>query len=430
VISFEDAQAQVLAHVTFLEDERIPILNALGRVLACGITAPRDVPHEDNSAMDGFAVRQEDLKGATGRNGTLLTLVGESRAGRPFEGSIRPGEAVRIMTGALVPPGADTVIMSEHASTGDGEVELFRDPGKGANIRLRGEYITCGDTVLRPGDTIGPSEIGILATLGYAHVQVYKRPVVAILSTGDELVDLGDTLGPEQVFSSNAYSLAAQILECGGVPLSLGIAPDEEQELVVRLLEGRSADVIVTSGGVSQGRHDLVRQALMRLGMKLVFWNVAMKPGKPMLFGTVEQKPVFGLPGNPGAAMICFEQFVRPAMLRMMGHKRLFRPQAQAMLAGQAISSSDLVCFLRCKLENDHGPFTASVIPKLGAGLHRSKLPTDGLIVIAPGRALVNPGDTVVVQILRWPVSGHFAKSLLDHHQALWTCASGTTGCA
>ncbi|MDQ1239416.1 MAG: molybdopterin molybdotransferase [Thermodesulfobacteriota bacterium] len=406
MISFEEAQALVLARVKSLESEKIPILDALGRVLANEIAAPRDVPHEDNSAMDGFAVRHEDIKGSSGSSGMRLTVVGESRAGKPFGGSISRGETVRIMTGAVIPQGADTVVMSEYTFAGEGDVVVFRDPGKGANIRFRGEYIACGETVLRSGETIGASEIGILAASGYAKIKVCKRPVVAVLSTGDELVDLCSPLGPGQIFSSNAYSLAAQILECGAVPLSLGIASDDEDELVGKLQEGlAAADVVVTSGGVSEGRHDLVKQSLVRIGMKIVFWKVAMKPGKPVLFGTVEQKPIFGLPGNPGAATICFEQFVRPAVLKMMGHKRLMRPQSQAILAGQAISPSDRLCFLRCRLEEERGRLTARLIPKLGVGLHRSSFSTDGLIVIPPGKSFIKPGDTVVVQILRWPLS-------------------------
>ncbi|MBM3299252.1 MAG: molybdopterin molybdotransferase MoeA, partial [Deltaproteobacteria bacterium] len=215
MIGFQDAQAQVLDHVTVLEDEQTPILNALGRVLVHEIAAPRDIPHETNSAMDGIAVRHEDVNGASSGNGRGLTLVGESRAGRPFEGSIGPGQAVRIMTGAVVPTGADTVVMAEDACPGEGEVVVLRDPGKGANIRLRGEHVSRGDTVLRQGETIGPSEIGILASLGLTNVQVFRKPVVAILPTGDELVNLGDILGPGRVFSSNTYSLAAHVLECG-----------------------------------------------------------------------------------------------------------------------------------------------------------------------------------------------------------------------
>lgn len=406
MISFEEAQALVLARVQSLESEKIPILDALGRILAGEISAPRDVPHDDNSAMDGFAVRHEDIKGSSGSGGIRLAVVGESRAGKPFEGSIGPSEAVRIMTGAVIPSGADTVVMSEHTSAEEGDVVVFRDPGRGANIRLRGEYISCGETVLRPGETIGASEIGLLASSGYAQIPVYKRPAVGVLSTGDELVDLGTPLGPGQIFSSNAYSLAAQILECGAVPMSLGIASDDEDGLVGKLRQGlAAADVVVTSGGVSEGRHDLVKQALMSIGMSLVFWKVAMKPGKPVLFGTVGHTLVFGLPGNPGAATICFEQFVRPALLKMMGHKRLVRPQAQAVLAGQAISSSDRLCFLRCRLEQDRGRLTARLIPRLGVGLHRSSFSTHGLIVIPPGKSLIKPGDTVAVQILRWPVS-------------------------
>lgn len=409
MICYEDARALIIDCIKPLGDEDVPILDALGRVVASEIAAPRDVPHEDNSAMDGFAVRHEDVKGASGRSGKPLTVVGESRAGKPFEGSISQGEAVSIMTGGVIPRGADTVVMFEHTSSGDGVVFVLRDPGKGANIRLRGEYIRSGEIILRPGDTIGPPEVGLLATIGQSRVKVYRRPVVAVLSTGDELVDLDSTLGPGQVFSSNAYSLAAQIMESGAMPMSLGIARDDEQELVSKLREGLAfADVVVTSGGVSEGRHDLVKQAFATLGLRVVFWKVAIKPGKPVLFGTMEEKPIFGLPGNPGATLICFEQFVRPALLKMMGHKSLKRLQAQAVLADGAIRQSDRLCFLRCRLEKDGGRLRARLIPKLGVGLHRTGFYTDGLMVIPPGNALIEPGDTVEVQILRLPDSDCF----------------------
>ncbi len=407
MITFDEAQAYVICRVRRLDHERVLIDDALGRVLAADVTAPRDVPHEDNSAMDGFAVRHVDIRDATVSNTIRLTVIGESRAGSPFDRGVSPGEAVRIMTGALVPAGADTVVMSEYTSAAGEDVQVVQDPGKGANIRRKGEYIACGDTVLRKGETIGAAEIGILATLGYSQVQVYRQPVVAVLSTGDELVELGHALGPGQIYSSNAYSIAAQIKECGAVPLPLGAAHDDEKELIEKLRPGLSADVIVTSGGISEGRHDLVKQALIRVGMQVIFWKVAMKPGKPVLFGVLDQKPVFGLPGNPGASIICFEQFVRPALLKMMGHRRLMRPQFEAILDGQAIrGSSDRVSFLRCRLQDDNGRLLTRVIPRLGVGLHRSSLATDGLIVIASGRGLVKPGDGVTVQILRWPVSG------------------------
>jgi len=401
VISFDEARRQVLARTPILGTERATILEALGRVLACEITASRDVPHENNSAMDGYAVRHEDVIGASSKSPALLRVIGESLAGKACGDRVGPGQAVRIMTGALIPRGADTVVVSE-ASHAQGEwVELRGDPGPGANVRTKGQFVKWGEVLLQPGDIIGPSEVGVLATLGISQVDVNKRPGVAILSTGDELVDLDQPLGPDKVYSSNAYSLAAQVMECGGVPFSLGTASDDEEEIAAKLSAGISADVIVTSGGVSVGRHDLVKQTLSNLGMELVFWKVAMKPGKPLLFGVLEGKLVFGLPGNPGAATISFEQFVRPALLRMMGHQELLRPVAEAVLAGESVARSDRIQFIRCRLEVANGALKALVIPKLKPAMIRTTVAVDGLILVEPGEGLIEPEERVTVQILK-----------------------------
>lgn len=401
MISFEEARKQVLGRAPILGTERVKLLEGLGRVLAKEITAPRDVPHENNSAMDGYAVRHEDVIDASSECPSRLRVIGESLAGRPYADRVGPGQAVRIMTGGIIPLGADTVVMSEASRIQGDAVELVEDPGAGANVRTKGQYVKGGEVVLRPDDMIGPSEVGILATLGISDVDVYRRAVVAILSTGDELVDLDEPLRPDKVYSSNAYSLAAQVMECGGVPMSMGIASDDERELVSKLSAGHSADAIVTSGGVSIGRHDLVKQALSNLGMELVFWKVAMKPGKPFLFGMLGQKPVFGLPGNPGAATISFEQFVRPALLRMMGHKELLRPAAEAELAGESLARSHWVRFIRCRLEVANGKLKAWGFPKLRPAMIRTTVAVDGLIVVEPGEGSIEPGESVTVQILK-----------------------------
>jgi len=401
VISFEEARKQVLGRAPILGTERVKLLEGLGRVLAKEIIASREVPHEDNSAMDGYAVRHEDVIGASIECPARLRVIGESLAGRPYADRVGPGQAVRIMTGGIIPLGADTVVMSEASRAQGDAVELVEDPGPGANVRTKGQYVKGGEVVLRSGEMIGPSEVGILATLGISEVDVHKRPVVAILSTGDELVDLDQPLGPDKVYSSNAYSLAAQVMECGGVPFPLGTASDDEREIASKLSAGLSADVIVTSGGVSVGRHDLVQQTLSNLGMELVFWKVAMKPGKPLLFGVVGGKPVFGLPGNPGAATISFEQFVRPALLRMMGHKELLRPAAEAELAGESLARSDWVRFIRCRLEVANGKLKAWGFPKLRPAMIRTTVAVDGLIVVEPGEGSIELGESVTVQILK-----------------------------
>jgi molybdopterin molybdotransferase len=389
--------------VPILGTERVRLLDGLGRVLAKEITAPREIPHEDNSAMDGYAVRHEDVIGASIECPARLRVIGESLAGRPYADRVGPRQAVRIMTGGLIPLGADTVVVSEASSTQGHSVELVEDPGPGANVRAKGQFVQHGEVLLKRGDLIGPSEVGILATLGMSEVDIHKRAVVAVLSTGDELVDLDQPLRPDKVYSSNHYSLAAQVMECGGVPMSLGIASDDERELVSKLSAGHSADAIVTSGGVSMGRHDLVKQALSNMGMELIFWKVAMKPGKPFLFGMLGQVPAFGLPGNPGAATISFEQFVRPALLRMMGHQELLRPVAEAALAGESIARSDRIQFIRCRLEVANGVLNASVIPKLKPAMIRTTVAVEGLIVVEPGEGLIEPGEKVTVQILKRP---------------------------
>ncbi len=401
MISFEEARKQVLGRAPILGTERVKLLEGLGRVLAKEITASREVPHEDNSAMDGYAVRHEDVIGASIECPARLRVIGESLAGRPYADRVGPGQAVRIMTGGIIPLGADTVVMSEASRAQGDAVELVEDPGAGANVRTKGQYVKGGEVVLRSGEMIGPSEVGILATLGISDVDVYRRAVVAVLSTGDELVDLDQPLGPDKVYSSNHYSLAAQVMECGAVPMSLGISSDDVRELAVKLSAGHSADAIVTSGGVSIGRHDLVKQALSNLGMELVFWRVAMKPGKPLLFGMLGQEPVFGLPGNPGAATISFEQFVRPALLRMMGHQELLRPVAEAKLAGESVVRSDRIHFIRCSLEETNGVLNARVIPKLRPAMIRTTVAVDGLIVVEPGEGSIEPGEIVAVQILK-----------------------------
>ena len=351
--------------------------------------------------MDGYAVRHVDVIGASIECPARLRVIGESLAGRPYADRVGPGQAVRIMTGGLIPLGADTVVMSEASRIQGDAVELVEDPGLGANVRVQGEYLQYGEVLLNRGDLIGPSEVGILATLGISAVDVYRRAVVAILSTGDELVDLDQPLRPDKVYSSNAYSLAAQVLECGGIPLSLGTSSDDEREIAAKLSEGISCDAIVTSGGVSIGRHDMVKEALSNLEMELVFWKVAMKPGKPFLFGMLGQKPVFGLPGNPGAATISFEQFVRPALLRMMGHQELHRPAAEAELAGESLARSDRVQFIRCKLEVANGKLKVWGIPKLKPAMIRTTVAVDGLIVVEPGEGSIEPGERVTVQILK-----------------------------
>lgn len=400
VIPIGEAQQKVLEEIPVLGRERIHILEALGRVLAQEVAAARDVPSANNSAMDGFSCRHEDIAGANASNPARLTVVGDSPAGRPFTGTVGPGEAVRIMTGGLIPAGADTVVMVEDTQMDGNHVLCLSDPGLNAHVRLQGEDVRAGEVVLPEGTIIRPPEVGMLATLGHAYVQVHQRPVVAILSTGDELVDLDEPFVDGKVVCSNTYSLAAQVSECGAIPLSLGIATDDEADQRARISEGLRADVILTSGGVSVGKYDLVKDTLAQLGMQVKFWKVAMKPGKPLVFGTIGNKPVFGLPGNPTSAMISFEQFVRPALLKMMGHKRLFRFLIDAVLAQEVKTSKDRPHLVRCKLFEKDGKLMAVATGTQSSGALRSMVLADGLMILTPERAPYAAGDPVKVQVL------------------------------
>ncbi len=400
MIEIGEAQRKVLEDIPVLGRERVYIVEALGRVLAQDVAAKRDVPSEDNSAMDGYCCRHEDVAGANSDNPAKLRIIGDSPAGRPFMGSVGPGEAVRIMTGGLIPSGADTVIMVEHTRREGDYVLCLRDPGPNAHIRRHGEDVKAEEIVLSVGDIIRPPEVGMLATLGHAYVHVYQRPIVAILSTGDELVDLDEPFTDGKVVCSNSYSVAAQVIECGAIPLSLGIASDDEADQRARISDGLRADVIITSGGVSVGKYDLVKDALSKLGMKVKFWKVAMKPGKPLVFGTIGNKPVFGLPGNPTSAMISFEQFVRPALLKMMGHVRLFRPLIEATLAEDLGITSDRLHLVRCKLFERDGNMMAVTTGTQSSGALRSMVLADGLMILPPEESPFAAGHRVRVQLL------------------------------
>jgi molybdopterin molybdotransferase len=410
VIAIGEAQQKVLEEIPVLGRERIHILEALGRVLAQDVDAKRDVPAANNSAMDGFCCRHEDIAGAQPSKPGRLKIIGDSPAGRPFTGTVGPGEAVRIMTGGIVPDGADTVTMVEHTEKdGDDHVLCLKDPGKGAHIRLRGEDVRAGEVVLSAGEMIRPPEVGMLATLGHAYVYVHQRPVVAILSTGDELVDLDEPFSNGKVMCSNTYSLAAQVMDCGAIPLSLGIATDDESDQRSRISDGLRADVILTSGGVSVGKYDLVKDTFSQLGMLVKFWKVAMKPGKPLVFGTIGNKPVFGLPGNPTSAMISFEQFVRPALLKMMGHTNLYRPLVEATLAQDVNIVSNRPHLVRCKMFERDGVMMAVTTGNQSSGALRSMVLADGLMILPPQDRPFAAGERVRVQLLHTnsPLSPH-----------------------
>ena len=277
---------------------------------------------------------------------------------------------------------------------------LLKGPARGAHIRRKGEDVRAGEKVLSDGDVMRPPEVGMLATLGHAYVYAYQRPVVAILSTGDELVDLDEPFTEGKVVCSNSYSLAAQVKDCGAIPLALGTASDDEDDQRIKVTAGLRADALVTSGGVSVGKYDLVKDTLSKLGMKVKFWKVAMKPGKPLVFGTIGNKPVFGLPGNPTSAMISFEQFVRPALLKMMGHTNLYRPVIEAVLAEDLHVSGGRLHLIRCKLFEKDGKLMAQGTGNQSSGALRSMVLADGLMIVPGDHGPFAVGDKIRVQLM------------------------------
>jgi len=382
VLSVEEALEQILATVRVLEPERVPILEALGRVLAEEVTADRDIPPLPNSAMDGYAVRAADVARVPAR----LRVIAEAPAGRLCPAEVAPGTAVRIMTGAPLPAGADAVVPFEHtrvAQDSSCTIEVLREVRPGANVREAGEDVRAGQVVLTPGRVLRPQEIGMLAALGRTEVAVIRRPRVAILATGDEVVPPWETPGPGQIRDANSYTVAAQVRKYGGVPLILGVVRDEEmlvREGVRRALAER-ADLIVTSGGVSIGDFDLVKQVLAAEG-EMRFWSLNMKPGRPLAFGVVGGVPLVGLPGNPVAAMIATELFVRPAVLKMQGFTHWPWPELRARLTDPITRKDGRRHYLRVRLRETDGGWEATLTGDQGSGILFSLVQADGLAVI------------------------------------------------
>lgn len=396
VLTVEDALAAILARVRPLNTERLDIRGALGRVLAEPIVSRRAVPPWPNSAMDGYALRAAD----TAQAPVTLAVVGRVTAGAVPVRDVGVGEAVRIFTGAPLPAGADAVVPQEDVEANGQGIRVLQGVVAGAYVRPRGEDVRAGDRVLDPGCAIGPAEIGLLATLGHSPVLVHRRPRVAILSTGDELADLGAEPGPGQIPNSNTYCLMAQVTAAGGEPMNVGIAADRLAEIEERIRWALPADVLVSSAGVSVGELDLVREALERSGAQLHLWKVAMRPGKPITFGTLGHRLVFGLPGNPVSAMVTFELFVRPALLAMAGHRRVQRPVIRARALDPISNPGQRRGYLRVTLTREGDEYGARLTGEQGSAILRSMVLADGLAVV-PGDSTILKGDWVDVIMLR-----------------------------
>ncbi len=403
MLSVEDALARFLDYFHILESERIPILDALNRVLAEDVVAAYDIPPHANSAMDGYAVRVDDTAGARDNAPRRLRIAGELAAGYTRDAPIAPETAIRIMTGAPIPPGANAVIPFEETTRDGDAILVTRRYPHHANIRAAGEDVRAGETVLAKGAVLRPQEIGMLAAMGQTEVAVIRRPRVAILSTGDEVVDASEPLAPGKIRDANGYSVAAAVLKYGGVPIRLGIARDTVEELTAKIREGlaQHADLFVTSGGVSVGDFDVVKQVLATEG-EIAFWRVRMKPGKPLAFGTIQGVPLLGLPGNPVSALMSFELFGRPALLKMQGKTRLAKPTIEATLVDEIKRKDNRRHFVRVRLETRGGETFAHLTGDQGSGILLSMVRADGIAIIPEDARHIEAGTRVRMMMLDW----------------------------
>jgi molybdopterin molybdotransferase len=400
MISFEEALHNILSRIQPLGLEKVLLFESLGRIIGEDVYARRDIPPLDNSAMDGYALKFEDIQETSKDHPARLIVIEDLPAGFIAKKMIGKGQAIRIMTGAPIPRGADTVIPVEETKKEDGFALIFKGASPGENIRRAGEDAKKGDRVVSKGDMIRPAEVGMLASVGRSSVFVYQKPLVAILCTGDELVDLDEHLEESKIISSNSYTLAAQVKDCGAIPVQLGIAKDRKEEIREKLRQGIRADVLISSAGVSVGDYDFAKDALDDLGMEMVFWQVSMKPGKPLAFGTMRGKPVFGLPGNPVSSMISFEEFVRPSLLKMMGHRQVFRPVVEALLQEEIRKTTGRRHFIRAFISFKEGSYFAATTGDQGSGILMSMLKANGLIMIPEDQEIARVGDKVKVQLL------------------------------
>ena len=414
MISVEEALQRILAHVPLLEPQDVPILDALGQVTAEDVVSGMDIPPLDNTAMDGYAVRAADTAGASERAPVELRVVGELAAGYLFDGEVAPGTAVRIMTGAPMPRGADAVVPFEETDEPSGRefgsfaksrdvVGVLKAAEPGANIRYAAEDVHRGQTIIPKGTVLHAAQIGVLASLGKATARVHRRPVVAILSTGDEVREPGQPLEAGQIYDSNAYSISAMVAANGGVPKRLGIAKDTVEALTAKLREGLDADMLVTSAGVSRGDYDVVKDVLAKEG-EVDFWTVRMRPGKPLAFGSFSsggrRVPHIGLPGNPVSSMVSFELFGRPAIFKMLGRGDWQRRVVRAIAEEPIANADDRRVFARAILTERDGRYYAALTGPQGSGILTSMAVANALAVVPEHVAAIAAGEEVDCMVL------------------------------
>jgi molybdopterin molybdotransferase len=408
LLSVEEAQQRIMSGFRPLEAESVPLLQAVDRVLAEEIAADMNIPPLDNTAMDGYAVRAADTASASAGRPVSLRVLSDLAAGYVSGIAVEPGTAIRIMTGAPIPEGADAVVPFEETRVAregpfvpGSEVQIQKAARPGANVRRAGEDVRRGEIVLTAGSVLRPGEIGLLASVGRGMVMVHRRPRVAILATGDELVAVDETPGPGQIRNSNNYTVAAGVLRYGGIPLMLGIAHDNMDNLTSRIRQGleMKPDLIITSGGVSVGDFDMVKEVLAAEG-DISFWGVRMKPGKPLAFGRLKGVPHLGLPGNPVSSLVSFELFARPAVLLMQGKTNLEKASVEATFVDGLARKDDRRHYLRVILEKSGGEWLARLTGEQGSGILRSVTMANGLAIAPEDVSSIAPGSRLKVLLL------------------------------
>jgi molybdopterin molybdotransferase len=404
MLSVEEALTLILAEIKVLNTIKMPLSETMGMVLSEDIIAQEDIPPFDNSAMDGFALRSKDSKQPDG-GVARLRVIGGVAAGYVAEQEVEEGTAMRIMTGAPVPKGADSVIqveLTQNAGPASDWVEILHEIEPGNNIRPAGDDMQRGQTIMTRGTEIGPWEIGILATLGVAHVRVIRRAHVAILGTGDEVVDIEQTLQPGKIRNSNSYLLEAAVRSAGAEPHRLGIARDTTESLREKFAEATHYDLILTSGGVSVGDFDLVKDIMAEQG-QVSFWRINMRPGKPVAFGHISGVPLLGLPGNPVSSAVTFELFGRPVIRKIQGHSKLLKPQVEVVVNDGVQDKAMRRHYVRAWVERQGDHFVAHTTGNQGSHVMTSLLHANALVIVPEGGVEIHAGDTAQAIMLDWP---------------------------
>jgi molybdopterin molybdotransferase len=394
MLSVAEARARIVAAFHPLGSEQVGLLSALGRVLAADVAARVTQPPAAVSAMDGYAVRADDVAKVPAR----LRIVGQAPAGGSYEGPVTAGQAVRIFTGGPLPVGADTIIIQEDTTAEGDHVVVREGAPRGTYVRPAGLDFKVGDVLLQKGRLLTARDIGIAASMNAPWLTVTRRPRIAILATGDEVVMPGDPVGPHQIISSNGLSLAAFVTACGGDPIHLGIAPDDRAALQAMAQGAVGADLLVTSGGASVGDHDLVQAALGEAGMQMDFWKIAMRPGKPLMFGNIGATRVLGVPGNPVSSLVCATMFLRPAIDAMLGRIVEPEPQPTALLGRDLPQNDSREDYLRARLSHDaQGRLVATPFEKQDSSMLSFLSKADCLVVRAPRAPAIKAGGLVAI---------------------------------